>query len=119
MAVYLYHIRTKTNDGPWTQPSNYNGDELGEVVNPYSRFVYGTCKGIIGRPNVYFDGSDKFVRKYTIDTIENAQALFRTLTDMSIPEIKAMRDLAKKKSDEAGTTYSTAWKLTQDAEHQS
>jgi hypothetical protein len=119
MAVHLYHIRVKTNDGPWTQPSNYTGEELGTVVDPYSRFLYGTCKGIIGRPTVYFDGSDKFVRKYNVDTIENAQALYRTLNDMSIPEVKAMRKLAKKKSDDAGTTYETIWKLTQDAEHQS
>jgi len=114
MAFHLYHIRIKTNDGPWTQPSSYTGEELGDVVNPYSRFLYAQCKGIKGRPFIYFDGSDRFVRKYTVDTLENAKALYRTLNDLSIPEVKAMRNLAKAKETEAGTTYKTEWKLTQD-----
>lgn len=112
MAVYLYKITTKLDDGPWTMPANFTPDEQFSVLGPYLKLMFSVCKGVIAPPNVLFMGSDTFVRKYTVDTVENARALKAFLEDISRPETKAMRDLSAKYH--AGTTYSSTWKLTQD-----
>src|SRR5262245_33560682 len=116
MPVFLYRIWKKTNDGPWTYPSNYTGEEMGKVVSPYLRALYSNCPGIMGPEVMYFETSNTFVRKYTIDTVENAIKFYKFMTDTSRPETQAMRALAKKYSDAAGTTYEAQWKLSQPIE---
>jgi len=103
--VFLWRVRKKTNDGPWTHPPMYTHDELDSIVLPYARLQYTMCKGILGQPKVYFETSDVFVRQYRLASIQAARAFIAFAEDASIPEVKAMRDLAQRYADAAGTTY--------------
>jgi len=114
MPVHLYKKLIRANDGPWTQPSSYSTEELGSIVNPYARVVF-SLPGIIAGVVQYFESSTVFVRKYTFDTVDHALAFYKLVNDLSVPEVKAMRDLARRYADAAGTVYTTEWKLTQDA----
>lgn len=109
--VILTRIWVKTNNGPWTYPTTYTADEVFRIVNPYIRSVYSNCKGIITQPQVYFEASDRFLTRYTMDNITNARAMHKFLKTET-PESKALRDLAKSYQEAAGTTYACEWRLT-------
>lgn len=105
--VILERIYNKLT-GPWTQPSNYTGDEMG-IVNLYIRKVY-SFPGILGLTQ-NFRSSDVFARQYKIDTVDHARAIYRGMTDPNDPDVQAMRDLAKGYQTAAGTTYDMQWRL--------
>jgi hypothetical protein len=110
--VFLWRVRKKTNDGPWTHPPKFTHDEMDSIVLPYARAQYSACKGILGQPNVFFESSDVFVRQYRLVSLEAARALLAFAEDVSIPEVRAMRDLSKRHADAAGTTYLFETRLT-------
>jgi len=110
--VFLWRVRKKTNNGPWTHPPKFTHDELDSIVLPYARAQYSMCKGILGQPNVFFESSDVFVRQYRLVSLDAARALMAFAEDVSIPEVRAMRDLSKRHADAVGTTYSFETRLT-------
>jgi hypothetical protein len=114
MAVHLYRITTKTNDGPWGYPTNFLLKDIQEVLMPFLQRLHTDCKGILAPSSVWFETSDVFMRKWTVDTVENALALKAFMADDSIPESKAMRDMARSYHEGKPTTYTHRWKLTKD-----
>jgi hypothetical protein len=114
VRVFFHRLWIKTNDGPWTYPTNYTSDEVSSIVNPYTRLFYGACKGILARPQVYFDSSTTFITKYTLDSVENARAMYQFLKTNQSPEVLALKELSRKYRDAAGTTYDAGFRLTRD-----
>lgn len=113
-VVHLYRITTKTNGGPWGYPTKFDGEDLAGTLMPFLKRLYTDVPGILSPSTVYFESSNVFVRKWTVDTIATALALIRFMADDSVPESKAMRDVARTYHDKLPTTYSHVMKLTKE-----
>lgn len=113
-TVHLYRRTTKTNSGAWGYPSNFKMADVQYILMPFLQRMHTDIPGILNPSTVYFESSNVFVRKWTVDSVATALTVKAFMADDSIPESKAMRELSKAHHDNLGTTYSHEWKLTRE-----
>ena len=103
--VKLIRTRTVTNDGPlFPLRIDDPDDVLGRYVDLVSeqRGFAGLSRTSVGK---------SFLMVIVLDNIADARALYRLLTDRSIPAVDDYENLIAATAASARTQYETTWRL--------
>jgi hypothetical protein len=104
--VRLIRIRTVTNDGPLFP---LKIDDPNDVLGSYLDLV-SEQPGFAGWNRYSVDKS--YVTACVLDTIANARALHRLLTDRSVPAVNNYEDLIAATAASSRTQFETTWRMT-------